>query len=119
MAALAGALAIAALALFMLPMLLGFGGGGSVAPSASPSRGAPTAVPSATVQPGPTPQTYVIKAGDLMSKLAKKFGVTLEALCAANKDAVPNCDKVAIGQVIVIPAAGAVSSVAPSGSKAP
>ena len=63
-AVLVGALAVAAIALFMLPALLGFGGGGS-APSASPSASRPRASVSAapTVQPEPSPQIYIVKSG--------------------------------------------------------
>ncbi len=70
-ALLAGALGIAALALFFLPALLGIGGGGAT-PSASPSATPRvTASPSATPVPEPTPQVYVIKEGDTLSKIAK------------------------------------------------
>ena len=52
---------------------------------------------------GPSSQTYVIKAGDTLSKVAKRFGLTLEELLAANKDTITNPDKIAIGDEIVIP----------------
>ena len=99
---LAGAVAIAALALFMLPALLGIGGGG---PNASPSPSTPiaTATPEPTIPPAPTPQVYVIKQGDTLSKVAKRFGITLDELLAANKDTIKNPDKIAIGDEIIIP----------------
>jgi LysM repeat protein len=118
LAVLAGALGIAALALFMLPALLGIGGGSS-GPSASPSRSAPTASPAPTVPPEPTPQVYVIKEGDLMSKLAKRFGVTLEALCEANKATIPDCDKISVGQEIIIPIPPPEEFTEPSTSASP
>jgi LysM repeat protein len=103
-ALLAGALGIAALALFFLPALLGVGGGGTGS-SASPSRSAAvaTASPSPTPIPEPTAQTYVIKAGDTLLKIAKKFNVTVDELLAANKTAIKNKDKIKVGQEIVIP----------------
>jgi hypothetical protein len=117
-AVLAGAVGIAAIALFMLPALLGIGGG---SPNASPSASGPAATPSAapTTPPAPTPQVYVIKAGDTLSKVAKRFGVTIEELLAANPE-IKDPNKIAEGQEIVIPApAPDEESAAPSGSAAP
>jgi len=53
-----------------------------------------------------------------MSKIAKKFGVSLDDLIAANKSTIKNPDKLAVGDQIVIPTSGG-SSAAPSGSAAP
>ncbi len=114
-AVLVGALAVAALALFMLPALLGFGGGGSTgspSPSASGPRPSVTAAP--TVQTAPSPQVYIVKAGDTMSKIAKKLGVTLDDLLAANKDNIKNPDKIAIGDTVIIPVSGSGGSAGPS-----
>lgn len=108
-AVLAGALTIAALGLFFLPALLGVGGGGdrggdgvgTASPSAS--QNVASASPGITTPPAPSPQTYVIVAGDILSKVAKRFGLTLEELLAANKDTITNPDKIAPGDEIVIP----------------
>ena len=119
-AVLGGALAIAALALFMLPALLGIGGGtptGSRSPIASGP--AVTPIPTITPVPAPTQQTYIIKKGDTLSKVANTFGITLAELLAANPT-IKNPDKVALGQQIIIPVLvrwGGVAS--PSGSAAP
>jgi LysM repeat protein len=51
-----------------------------------------------------------------MSKLAKQFGVTLDALCAANKDTIPNCDKISVGQQIIIPSPAPDQGTDPSAS---
>ena len=112
LAVLAGAIAIAALALFMLPALLGVGGpsGGSSAPSRSAAV-IPSASP--TVKPAPTPQIYIVKQGDTMSKIAKKLGVTLDDLLAANKATIPNPDKIKIGDQVIVPSAQAAPTVAP------
>ena len=103
-AVLAGAIGIAALALFMLPALLGIGGGGGAA-SPSPSAGRPSASASVvpTVRPGPTPQIYIVKKGDTMSKIAKNFGVSVEEIMAVNPE-IKDPNKIALGQQIVIPA---------------
>jgi LysM repeat protein len=118
LAVIGGAIAIAALILFMLPALFGVGG-----PSASPTPSATGAAPSATVAeptapPEPTPLVYTVKTGDTMSKIAKKFGVSLDDLIAANKNTIKNPDKLAVGDQIIIPTASS-SSAAPSGSAAP
>ena len=62
-----------------------------------------TASPSPTAIPEPTQQTYTIKTNDTLSKIAKKFGLTLDELLAANKDTIKNPDKIKVGQVIIIP----------------
>jgi LysM repeat protein len=110
---LAGAIGIAALSLFMLPALLGVGGGGAASPS--PSAGRPTAGASVvpTVKPGPTPQIYIVKKGDTMSKIARNFNVTVEEIMAVNPE-IKDPNKIALGQQIVIPAStpGAASPAA-------
>ena len=101
----AGALGVAALALFFLPALLGVGGGGTGAsPSPSGTAVVATASPDPTASPQPTQQTYILKSGDTLLKVAKKFGLTLDQLVAANKDTIKNPDKVKVGQEIIIPA---------------
>jgi hypothetical protein len=117
-AVLGGALAIAALALFMLPALLGIGGGTSTG-SPSPGASGPvvTLVPTITPVPLPTQQTYVIKKGDTLSKVANAFGITLAELLAANP-AIKNPNVVALGQQIVIPAPSG-GAVSPSRSPTP
>ncbi len=100
------ALVLAALALFFVgPMLLGIGGkdGGSGAdatPGATASEVTPT--PEVTEVPAPTPQTYVVAKNDTVSKIAKRFGVTVEQLLTANPQ-VKNPDKIKIGDELTIP----------------
>jgi len=104
-AVLAGALGIAAVALFFLPALFGVGSGGpSATPSPSPTTAA-TVEPSATPVPAPTPQSYTVKEGDTISKIAKKFDITIEQLLEANQDTIEDADKISIGDMIVIPIA--------------
>jgi LysM repeat protein len=100
----AGALGVAALALFFLPALLGIGGGGTGAtPSPSKTAAVATASPDPTPIPEPTAQTYIIKKNDTLLKIAKKFDLTLEELLAANKDTIKDADKIKVGQEIIIP----------------
>lgn len=51
--------------------------------------------------PTPTPFTYIIQAGDTMGALAQKFGVSLDALIAANPSVSPNA--MPIGATLRIP----------------
>ncbi len=58
------------------------------------------------VKAGETPKseqavTYVVQAGDTLTKIANKFGVTVEAIVKANNIADPNV--IHPGQVLVIP----------------
>ena len=102
-AVLAGALAVAALALFFLPALLGVGGGDdpTATPSASIAPATPT--PEPTPEPEPTPQTYVIQEGDTLSGIAREFGLTLDELLAANTETIENPDRISVGDEIIIP----------------
>jgi nucleoid-associated protein YgaU len=107
----AAALGIAALALFFLPSVLDlFGGGGPGGPtggeSPAPSQGLESTVPSPTVPPAPTPQVYVVKSGDTMSKIAKKFDVSIDELIAANVNTIKDPDKISIGDQVIIPVPG-------------
>jgi nucleoid-associated protein YgaU len=98
------ALALSAAVLFALPGLLGFGNPGAGA-SASPTTPVRTATPSIgpTAVPQPTQLVYVVKEGDTLSGIAGRFGVTLADLIAANSDTLPDPDKLAIGDQLIIP----------------
>ena len=70
------------------------------------STPAPTQTPESlivadTPLPSPTPFTYTIQAGDTISTIALKFGVSMDDLQAANPEISPNT--MSIGQVIKIP----------------
>jgi len=106
LAVIAGALVIAAVALFFLPALLGVGGdngGGGSTAQPSASQGAATASLAPTEPPAPTPQIYVIKESDTLSTVASSFGLTLDELLAVNPDFQETPDRVNIGDEIVIP----------------
>jgi LysM repeat protein len=103
----AGLLALAALALFLIPpFLLGGGGGGGDA-GASPTPAAtaevsaePSVAP--TPVPSPTPFTYKVKAGDTLSGIAAKYKVSVDDILAANPD-LKDPNQLQVGQVLVIP----------------
>lgn len=73
-------------------------------PSPTPSA---SAVPSRTPPPATTPstpvpqRTYVVQESDTLGSIAQQFGVTVEAIQAANQIADP--DEITVGQVLVIP----------------
>jgi nucleoid-associated protein YgaU len=98
------ALVLAAIVLFLLPSILHLGGGGSPA-AVTPSPSVQASVATApTEQPVATAQTYVVKPGDTLLKIAKKFGLTVDDLLAANKQ-VKNPNKIAVGDELTIPVA--------------
>ncbi len=73
------------------------------APTATPTP-APTATPtpvSKTPTPKPTVRTYRVQSGDTLSSIAQRFGVSLQALIAANN--LPDPNNLSIGQVLIIP----------------
>jgi hypothetical protein len=113
------ALAIAAVALFFLPALLGLGGSNnSTAPSLSVSASPPPASLEPTSAPAATPVLYTIKKGDTLSKIASAHGLTLDELMAANPT-IKDPNKISEGQQIIIPLPQSGGSAAPSGSAAP
>ncbi|TFG67353.1 MAG: LysM domain-containing protein [Thermomicrobiales bacterium] len=102
-AVLAGAIGIAALALFMLPAFFGVGSGdGGSAASPTASRPAETANPTPTVEPEPTAQVYIVKPGDGLTRIATRFGLTVDEVLAANPT-IKNPNKISVGQEIIIP----------------
>lgn len=99
------ALVLAAVALFFMgPMLLGFGvddpGSRPVASPTPVTDASPTPLP--TEPPAPTPQVYVVASGDTMSRIAKRFGITVEQLLQANPQ-IRNPDRITVGDELVIP----------------
>ena len=50
--------------------------------------------------------TYTVQRGDSMSAIANKYGVSLKALCEANRATVPNCNLISAGTSLLIPAGG-------------
>ncbi len=60
-----------------------------------------TTVP--TTAPGPA-GTYVVQAGDTLSVIAEQFGLTVEAISAAN--GITDVNTIQPGQELIIPGAG-------------
>jgi len=109
--ALAGlGLVLAALLLFAFgPNLLGLGKGnpGKVAASQIPAateQASASALP--TVAPAATTQVYVVAKGDTMSKIAKRFGLTIAQVVAANPQ-IKDPNTIKIGDQVTIPAPAA------------
>jgi LysM repeat protein len=67
-------------------------------PAAAPTEPPP---PGPTNTPSPLGQTYVVQSGDIPVSIAQRFGITVEALLAANPGIDPN--GLQVGQVLVIP----------------
>lgn len=108
-----------ALLLASASLIIGCGGGATPTPVPT-AEGTPTPAPtdiyaetpapSEVVEPTPTPEAtatpvagskYTVKKGDTLWAIAKKYGITVEALQAANPKVVPT--KMRIGTVLVIP----------------
>jgi LysM repeat protein len=75
-------------------------------PTEEPPPEEPTSTPPPP-EPSPTPsslgQTYVVQSGDIPETIAAQFGITTEALLAANPGVNPN--NLQVGQVLIIPPA--------------
>ncbi len=102
---------VVGIALFAAPFLfrgLTSGNGGVAAtptPTASASSGA-SAAPSITPVPSPSATVYTVKAGDTLSRIAAKYGVTVDAIVKANPK-IKDPNKLGLGDEIVIPPAEA------------
>src|SRR5215468_8830702 len=73
--------------------------------TALPLSLSPTPPPAPTSAVQPTQTTYIVKPGDTLGNIAERFGVTLDALMAANGISNPNV--VSAGQTLIIPDSGA------------
>ena len=67
----------------------------------SPTEAAATSTPAPAATPPAGSQTYTVQAGDIPETIAAKFGITVEALLAANPGINPT--NLQIGQVLIIP----------------
>jgi hypothetical protein len=117
LAGMAVAIAIAAVALFFLPALLGIGSDDSATGSPSPTP-RPSTSQEPTPTPAPTPVVYVIKKGDFLNKIAAAHGISLDELLAANPD-IKDPNKIVEGQQIIIPAPSQAPPEEFGGSAAP
>ena len=62
-------------------------------------------------------RTYVVKKGDILSRIAYKHGVSTRALAACNNLTGKAANKIRIGQVLTIPEAGAYTAPVKSSGK--
>ena len=67
----------------------------------SPTQTPAGLVTAETPLPSPTPFTYTVQVGDTISGIALKFGVSMDALQAANPETPPNA--MSVGTVLNIP----------------
>ncbi len=61
----------------------------------------PCPMPTPTPAPAPAPQVYVVKKGDTVYKIAKRYGTTMQAIILANNLRNPNL--IYPGQILLIP----------------
>ncbi len=86
--------------------------------TATPSLTAtPPLQPPETAIPTPTPFFYTVQEGDTMSGIALKFGISLDALVAANPDVIPSAMRV--GQELRIPTGPEETSREPTPTPVP
>ena len=88
----------------------GIGGAvGAIAAVAPVESGAPTETPTNTPTDSPTftptPQAYQVKRGDTLVTIAARYGVTVEAIMAANGIAARDVYVIQPGQLLIIPTA--------------
>lgn len=89
----------------------------TIVPAGARTLGPPPTTAPSTTTPTPTPapaplETYTVVAGDVMSRIAVRFGTTAAAIRTANN--LTN-DDVRIGQVLRIPAPAATATPNPTG----
>jgi len=61
----------------------------------------PCPMPTPAPAPTPAPKVYVVKKGDTVYKIAKRYGTTMEAIIAANN--LRNPSLIYPGQILLIP----------------
>jgi LysM repeat protein len=74
----------------------------TVAPTEAPSL-APSTPPTAAPTAAPTPvhETYIVKSGDTLERIARRFGTTVNAIMELN--GLVDRDRLSIGQKLLIP----------------
>ncbi len=84
-------------------------GQGSANPTPAPATPAPS-TPAPATQPPTSGGIYIVQAGDWLAKIAARFGVTTQALMAAN--GITNPNRILVGQQLIIPGQGGGSATA-------
>lgn len=115
------------LCLTCLLLLAACGDSTAPSPDLEPASPYQTLTPSPTASPlpaltevllpTPTPVIYTIEADDTLGAIAERFGVTLEALIAANPGVQPTA--LIVGQTLVIPMDGIASQPTPTPAPVP
>jgi murein DD-endopeptidase MepM/ murein hydrolase activator NlpD len=84
---------------------------------ARPVPAKPVAPPA---KPGPQPVRHVIKSGDTLGSIAKKYGIKWQDLYSANRNVIgSNPNRIFAGQVLTIPGKAVASRPQPSKPVAP
>jgi len=69
-----------------------------------PTTQSPSAEPTTVATPAPSPRLYKIKSGDTLARIARKNGITVDDILAANPE-ITDANDIQVGQFIVIPPA--------------
>jgi LysM repeat protein len=77
----------------------------------TPPTATPTPTPTATLQPGQT-VVYVVRRGDTLYSIARRFGTTVQAIAQINN--ISNPSRIFAGQKLLIPRGGTVTPVPPT-----
>jgi LysM repeat protein len=86
-----------------------------VLPATPTETAAPTAAPTPEPEPTPEAQTYVVESGDTLGAIARRFGTTVAEIVEAS--GLEDPDRLAIGDELVIPSAGAPAVEAPAATE--
>ena len=113
---------VAGVALFAAPFvfrgLTNGGGDASTSPTPTASASATaSAAPSVTPVPSPSPTIYTVKAGDTLSRIAGKYGLTVDQIVKANPQ-IKDPNKLGLGDQLLIPPAVA-PAITDSGTLTP
>jgi LysM repeat protein len=90
---------------------------GSDAPTLPPISTTSTLAPSTTANLVNQNRFYEVQQGDNLSRIAERFGVTVEAIMA--KNAIENPDSIAVGQILELPEGAVLETTTTSASPAP
>ena len=85
------------------PNIKGYIGANATTPTPSKPDPKPEPQPEPEKPSAPSYITYKIKKGDTLSKIAKKYGTTVKAIQALNKDKIKDVNLIIAGDTIKIP----------------
>ncbi|MCC6190012.1 MAG: LysM peptidoglycan-binding domain-containing protein [Anaerolineales bacterium] len=93
------------------------GAGAAPAPTAPPTTAPPTSAPPTSAPPPSSGTSYTVLRGDTLSAIARRFGVTVQAIMTANGLTNPNL--IYVGQVLTIPSASGATPTPPPATTTP